>query len=139
MFRLPISVTANRGLKVLRWISVWTSTTSQPWRQVQIAGHERGWVAGLLVYRHVHSVWPAVILKKRQYSTHRAWHLEYLYTTIKNIHSEMILDVGIGEKRKETRFLIWESVNQIPTLTLGNLLLYIPTSENRLSDVGYVQ
>ena len=25
------------------------------------------------------------------------------------------------------------------TLTLGNLLLYIPTSENGLSDVGYVQ
>ena len=27
-------------------------------------------------------------------------------TILKNIHSEMILDVGIGEKRKETRFLI---------------------------------
>ena len=26
--------------------------------------------------------------------------------------------------------------NQIPALTLGNLLFYIPTSENRLSDVG---
>ena len=26
---------------------------------------------------------------------------------MKNIHFEMILDVGIGEKRKETRFLIW--------------------------------
>ena len=30
-------------------------------------------------------------------------------------------------------------MNEIPTLTLGNLLLYIPTSENRLSDVGYVR
>ena len=30
-------------------------------------------------------------------------------------------------------------MNQNPTLTLGNLLLYIPTSENGLSDVGYVQ
>ena len=34
----------------------------------------------------------------------------YCYVTIitsnKNIHFEMILDVGIGEKRKETRFLI---------------------------------
>ena len=28
------------------------------------------------------------------------------YTSNKNIHFEMILDVGIGEKRKETRFLI---------------------------------
>ena len=27
-------------------------------------------------------------------------------TSNKNIHFEMILDVGIGEKRKETRFLI---------------------------------
>ena len=26
------------------------------------------------------------------------------YTSNKNIHFEMILDVGIGEKRKETRF-----------------------------------
>ena len=26
-------------------------------------------------------------------------------TSNKNIHFEMILDVGIGEKRKETRFL----------------------------------
>ena len=30
----------------------------------------------------------------------------YMYTSNKNIHFEMILDVGIGEKRKETRFLI---------------------------------
>ena len=29
-----------------------------------------------------------------------------MYTSNKNIHFEMILDVGIGEKRKETRFLI---------------------------------
>ena len=29
-----------------------------------------------------------------------------IYTSNKNIHFEMILDVGIGEKRKETRFLI---------------------------------
>ena len=36
----------------------------------------------------------------------------------------MILDVGIGEKRKETRF------------DLKNLLLYIPTSERWFSDVG---
>ena len=28
------------------------------------------------------------------------------YTSNKNIYFEMILDVGIGEKRKETRFLI---------------------------------
>ena len=28
------------------------------------------------------------------------------FTSNKNIHFEMILDVGIGEKRKETRFLI---------------------------------
>ena len=27
-------------------------------------------------------------------------------------------------------------MNQIPTLTLGNLLLDIPTSKNNLSDVG---
>ena len=27
-------------------------------------------------------------------------------TSNKNIHFEMILDVGIGEKRKDTRFLI---------------------------------
>ena len=33
--------------------------------------------------------------------------IEFLYiTSNKNIHFEMILDVGIGEKRKETRFLI---------------------------------
>ena len=30
----------------------------------------------------------------------------YYITSNKNIHFEMILDVGIGEKRKETRFLI---------------------------------
>ena len=30
----------------------------------------------------------------------------YIITSNKNIHFEMILDVGIGEKRKETRFLI---------------------------------
>ena len=29
-----------------------------------------------------------------------------MITSNKNIHFEMILDVGIGEKRKETRFLI---------------------------------
>ena len=29
-----------------------------------------------------------------------------IITSNKNIHFEMILDVGIGEKRKETRFLI---------------------------------
>ena len=29
-----------------------------------------------------------------------------LSTSNKNIHFEIILDVGIGEKRKETRFLI---------------------------------
>ena len=33
-------------------------------------------------------------------------HYTYMYTSNKNIHFEMILDVGIGEKRKETRFLI---------------------------------
>ena len=32
--------------------------------------------------------------------------LSSIYTSNKNIHFEMILDVGIGEKRKETRFLI---------------------------------
>ena len=32
-------------------------------------------------------------------------HIIY-FTSNKNIHFEMILDVGIGEKRKETRFLI---------------------------------
>ena len=31
-----------------------------------------------------------------------------LCTSNKNFHFEMILDVGIGEKRKETRFLICE-------------------------------
>ena len=31
---------------------------------------------------------------------------DYSITSNKNIHFEMILDVGIGEKRKETRFLI---------------------------------
>ena len=31
--------------------------------------------------------------------------LELHITSNKNIHFEMILDVGIGEKRKETRFL----------------------------------
>ena len=30
----------------------------------------------------------------------------FSYTRNKNIHFEKILDVGIGEKRKETRFLI---------------------------------
>ena len=30
----------------------------------------------------------------------------HIDTSNKNIHFEMILDVGIGEKRKETRFLI---------------------------------
>ena len=33
-------------------------------------------------------------------------HCSLLITSNKNIHFEMILDVGIGEKRKETRFLI---------------------------------
>ena len=32
--------------------------------------------------------------------------LLFIITSNKNIHFEMILDVGIGEKRKETRFLI---------------------------------
>ena len=32
--------------------------------------------------------------------------LTLIDTSNKNIHFEMILDVGIGEKRKETRFLI---------------------------------
>ena len=31
---------------------------------------------------------------------------EQVRTSNKNIHFEMILDVGISEKRKETRFLI---------------------------------
>ena len=34
------------------------------------------------------------------------FHILYIITSNKNIHFEMILDVGIGEKRKETRFLI---------------------------------
>ena len=33
-------------------------------------------------------------------------HTVIIITSYKNIHFEMILDVGIGEKRKETRFLI---------------------------------
>ena len=41
--------------------------------------------------------------------------LQVIHTSNKNIHFEMISDVGIGEKRKETRFLI-------TTLTLENLL-----------------
>ena len=32
--------------------------------------------------------------------------VHHIITSNKNIHFEMILDVGIGEKRKETRFLI---------------------------------
>ena len=32
--------------------------------------------------------------------------LRVMVTSNKNTHFEMILDVGIGEKRKETRFLI---------------------------------
>ena len=36
----------------------------------------------------------------------RTEYMTLIITSNKNIHFEMILDVGIGEKRKETRFLI---------------------------------
>ena len=42
---------------------------------------------------------------KNRYIENMEW-LIYYRTSNKNIHFEMILDVGIGEKRKETRFLI---------------------------------
>ena len=45
----------------------------------------------------------------------------------------MILDVGIGEKKKGNKISDLRNLwNQIPTLTLENLLF---TSENCLSDV----
>ena len=48
----------------------------------------------------------------------------------------MILDVEIGGEKKGNKISDLKNLwNQIPTLTLGNLLLYIATSENGLSDV----
>ena len=55
-------------------------------------------VGGSIKGNHVHAVVVNIIGK---YSS-----TSYIGTSNKNIHFEMILDVGIGEKRKETRFLI---------------------------------
>ena len=52
------------------------------------------------------------------------------HTSNKNIHFEMILDIGIG---KQTRFRFEESVKSNSYI---NILLYIPTSERWFSDVG---
>ena len=46
-------------------------------------------------------------------------------TSNKNIHFEMILDVGIGEKRKETRFSFEESNSYINILKSVIGLTYI--------------
>ena len=48
----------------------------------------------------------AVLKSKVINNQHLGFAVQKQYTSNKNIHSEMILDVGIGEKRKETRFLI---------------------------------
>ena len=39
-----------------------------------------------------------------------ATYIHIIYTSNKNIHFEIILDVGIGEKRKETRFVILKNL-----------------------------
>ena len=61
----------------------------------------------LQAYRVVNHRSPRVTIHRTPISTEPSVKVQKInYTSNKNIHFEMILDVGIGEKRKETRFLI---------------------------------
>ena len=51
-----------------------------------------------------------------------------MYTSNKNIHFEMILDVGIGEKRGNKISDLRSLRNQIPTLTLETVQMILNTA-----------
>ena len=62
--------------------------------------------ASVLLFCQVIVLKIIIINKDLGYSITNAKQPIPTYTSNKNIHFEMILDVGIGEKRKETRILI---------------------------------